>query len=218
MLDIFSPSAERKSQKQNPVIIDIREKNSLVPSELSLLHVPYRFEFLEVGDYISGNTLVERKTISDLKGSIINKRIFSQIRNMRHQSFSPLLILELPRFDDLSAKQLNDNSIRGFLLYISRSKSIPFILTNGPSDSAKYLSLLNKNNTKSESSIRPKNKPKSKQDVQEYILEGFPGIGPSNAKKLISELKSLRNIFNSTIEVLERIIGKKAEIFYSILD
>ncbi len=47
----------------------------------------------------------------------------------------------------------------------------------------------------------------------QFILEGFPGIGPKTAKKLLEELKTLKKIFNSPDKKLQKIIGKKAETF-----
>ena len=77
--DIFSKKEGRKkskNEKRKTIIIDHREKNSLVPSELSALGFQIEFKQLEIGDYIINNTIIERKTSSDLKSSIINKRIF----------------------------------------------------------------------------------------------------------------------------------------------
>ena len=84
--NIFS----KKSEKAPEIIIDIHEKNSLVPSELSKLNIKYKFEPLKVADYIIGETAIERKTIADLKSSIINKRIFSQLEEIK-QCPKPLL-------------------------------------------------------------------------------------------------------------------------------
>ena len=51
----------------------------------------------------------------------------------------------------------------------------------------------------------------------QFILEGFPGIGPKTAKKLLKEFKSLKNLFNSPTEKLQEVIGKKGEIFISLI-
>ena len=52
-----------------------------------------------------------------------------------------------------------------------------------------------------------------KKEQMQFVLESFPSIGPTTAKKLLQEFKTMRNIFNSPIEDIQKVIGKKAEIF-----
>jgi len=47
----------------------------------------------------------------------------------------------------------------------------------------------------------------------QFILEGFPGIGPKAARKLLEKFSTLQNIFSAPQDELKKIIGKKAEIF-----
>ena len=53
----------------------------------------------------------------------------------------------------------------------------------------------------------------SAKETLQYILEGFPGIGPKTAKKLLKKYKTLKQILKQDIETLTEDIGKKAEIF-----
>ena len=53
------------------IIVDKREKNSLVISELIRRKIPIEIKQLEIGDYIIGDTIIERKTKSDFISSII---------------------------------------------------------------------------------------------------------------------------------------------------
>ena len=46
-----------------------------------------------------------------------------------------------------------------------------------------------------------------------YIIEGFPGIGPTTARKLIEKFKTIKNIINASKEELEEILGKKTDLF-----
>ena len=84
-LDIFSrkETIKEKIIEKPKIIVDIREKNSLVASELVSLGCEIEFRHLEVGDYISGNTIIERKTYSDFIGSMINKRLLRQLENLQ---------------------------------------------------------------------------------------------------------------------------------------
>jgi len=47
----------------------------------------------------------------------------------------------------------------------------------------------------------------------QFILEGFPNIGPKTSKKLLNEFKTLENLFNASIEDIKKLIGKKADVF-----
>ena len=109
---------------------------------------------------------------------------------------------------------IHENAIRGFLLSILLSYQIPIIFTKDYKDTAKFLKVLAKKPSK-EREIGINDKPKAR-DIQEqlqYIVEGFPGIGPKTAKKLLQEFKTLKNIINTPIEKLQKLIGKKADIF-----
>jgi len=89
-------SKEEKPKKEilgKKVLIDYREKNSFVPSELIKLDLNIEFLPLKVGDYIIGQTTIERKTFQDFISSMINKRIFKQLEEIK-QSPQSLLIIE----------------------------------------------------------------------------------------------------------------------------
>src|SRR3989338_2598470 len=140
--DIFS----KKPLKEKPsptIIVDHREKNSLVIAELMSLGIKIEFQQLEVGDYIVNSTAIERKTISDLISSMINKRIFSQLESLR-QYENPLLIIENYQDLNLNETNLNENAIRGLLLSISLDYKIPIIFTKNSKETALFMSLLAK--------------------------------------------------------------------------
>ena len=48
------------------------------------------------------------------------------------------------------------------------------------------------------------------------MLIGISGIGPKSARKLLNEFKTIKNIINTDLEQLEKILGKKAEVFKMI--
>lgn len=209
--NIFSNKPTEMKKQNSKIIVDHREKNSLVPSELSKLGFQIQFEQLKLGDYIINNHIVERKTFSDLQSSIINKRIFSQINDLvQHNS---LLIIE-----GSSDLFIHENAMRGFLLSLAKNYKIPFVFSKDEEETAKYICLLANKDKVSNDSVRHTRSNLSNKQRKQFILEGFPGIGPKTAKKLLNEFKSLREIFNSSDEKLENILGKKAEQFRNLLD
>jgi len=211
--NIFSKSKKPEKEKQT-IIADNREKNSLVISELINLGNKIELQQLEIADYIINNIAIERKTQSDLISSIIDKRIISQLINLK-QYPEHLLILEQ---NSSQISSINENAIRGFMLSIALKFKVPLIYTKNEKDTAKYLSILANKKEKKENSIRFNKKNLSEKEQIQFILEGFPNIGPVKAKFLIKEFKTLKNIANSSKEQLEKIIGKQAEEIYNIFN
>ena len=215
-LDIFSKEKIEKEKPKPKVIVDIREKNSLVASELVRLGMEIEFMTLKVGDYIVKETVIERKTVSDFISSMINRRLLNQLEELQ-QYEKRLLIIEGIEEQELysdseSAIGVHPNAIRGFLLSILLKSKVPIIYSKDSEDTAKYILTLSKKVEK-EASLNVSKKTLNKKERMQFILEGFPGIGPKTAKKLLSKFKNLKNIFNSSIEDLEKEIGKKAEVF-----
>ena len=60
------------------ILIDNREKDSKIPDLLKNKGIPILFENLEIGDYIIGDLVIERKTSKDFIPSIFNGRYFNK--------------------------------------------------------------------------------------------------------------------------------------------
>jgi len=214
LLNIFSNKKIKIIDKPK-VFADYREKNSLVIASLMNLGCDVEIKELKVGDYIAQNVIIERKTVTDFVSSMVNKRLLSQIEDLK-QFENKLLIIEgieeQELYNEHNTGGVSSNSIRGFLLSISLKHKIPIIFSKNSADTAKYIYLIAKKQKK-EMSTNAKKKSKNKKEQMEFILEGFPGIGPKASKKLLKDFKSLKNIFNTTEEELKNSIGKKAEIF-----
>lgn len=206
-------SNKKIEENKTKIIADNREKNSLVISELINQNNDVKFEQLIIGDYLINNTIIERKTKSDLINSIMDKRIFSQLDNIKKYP-NYLLIIEENNFQHI----INENVIRGFILSAIAKSKIPIIFTKNEKDTAKYLSILANKKEKSSYSIRPSRNFLSSEKQIQFILEGFPNIGPVKAKELIKEFKSLKNISNASKEQLAKILGKHSDEFYSLIN
>jgi Fanconi anemia group M protein len=213
--EIFSKRPQ-KIVKENPMIlVDYREKNSLVVSELISLGIDIEMKELKVADYIVKNTAIERKTVSDFVSSMLNKRLLKQIEELK-QYENKLLIIEGYEEQEIyndDKEGVNGNAIRGFLLSITLRHKIPVIFTKSAEDTAKFISVLARKKEHEEVSLKAKKKTLNKKEQLQFILEGFPGIGPKTAKKLLKEFKSLEAIFNASEEELKKLAGKKADIF-----
>jgi ERCC4-type nuclease len=224
--NIFKKSKKRKTKNLSKtqilpnIIIDIHEKNSLVPANLSELNIQTIFKSLKIGDYIINKIIIERKTFSDLISSMLNKRLLEQLHQLKQtqNTHTPILLIEgehnLP-----PNSNIHPNSYKGLILSILTQYQIPIIQTKSPKETAQYLSLLAKQQLKSQIPISPHSRiPKTIPQQKQYILESFPNIGPQTAKKLLKKFKTLTNIFQAKPNNLNEILKSKTPQFQDILN
>ncbi len=218
VLDIFAKpkkiKKEIKSEKQK-IIIDYREKNSLVASELVELGFEIEFRELKVADYLVNNIAIERKTISDFISSMINKRLTKQLEELQQYETKLLIIEGIEEqeiYSERNERGIHPNAIRGFLLSIVLRYKIPIIFTKNYEDTARFIMVLARKKEK-DSSLNVTKKSLNKKERLQFILEGFPGIGPKTAKKLLGKFGTIKEIINTPMGELKKIVGKKAEIF-----
>jgi ERCC4-type nuclease len=225
MKPIFNIFSKRKKElkiiEKPPVIVDYREKNSLVISELKSLGTDIEIKELKVADYLVRGVAIERKTVSDFVSSMINKRLIKQLNELGQYKNRLLIVEGIDEqelySDSKSRTGMHPNAIRGFLLSIMLKYKTPIIFTKNYEDTAKFILLLSKKK-EIEMSLNVVKKSLNKQERLQFILEGFPGIGPKTARKLLKRFKTLQNIFNASEEELKSEIGKKAEILYKIIN
>lgn len=213
-LDIFSNAQEQKKERIS-IIVDHRERNSLVIAELIKRGCNVNFEQLEVGDYLVKDKTIERKTWNDLQGSIIDKRIEDQLEGLK-KCKSPLIVIE----KDLQKSQtrIHENALRGKIISIVFNHKIPLIYTENEEETAKYICLLGSQGEEKESGLRPAKNELTDKERQEFIIEGFPGIGPVAAKRLLLKFKTLRNIMGASEAEIKACLGKKSDKFIQIRD
>jgi ERCC4-type nuclease len=204
---------------KTPIIIDKRENNSLIKSILIQNKANFSEELLSIGDYLINDTIVERKTYKDFLASLKDKRLFNQIQQMKKYN-NQLLILE--SFDFSYNSNFNSNAIRGTILSIANL--IPIIYTENENDTVNFLIQIAKRQTKENknTSLRETKTALTEQQKKQFILEGFPGIGPTIAQSLLEQFNnSLKQIFNATEEKLQetnKLDKNKTDNFLRLLE
>lgn len=179
---------------------------------------------LDVGDYIlSERVCAERKTTNDFINSIIDKRLFKQLTELKENFSSPVVLIE---GDDLfrNERKMNPNAIRGAVASIAVEYSIPMIWTSSQLESAEMLysiakrEQMHKNRT---IGIRGKKKTRSENQDQEFLVAGLPNISSVTARRLLKSLGSPKKVFNASESELQSIEGigkKKAKTLRRIID
>uniref|UniRef100_A0A3Q3VSZ3 DNA repair endonuclease XPF n=1 Tax=Mola mola TaxID=94237 RepID=A0A3Q3VSZ3_MOLML len=86
---------QEQPEEPSQVIVDMREFRSELPSLLHRRGLDIDPVTLEVGDYIlSPDTCVERKSVSDLIGSLQSGRLYTQCLSMTRYYRKPVLLIE----------------------------------------------------------------------------------------------------------------------------
>ena len=89
------PGGQEQPKEPSRVIVDMREFRSELPSLLHRRGLDIEPITLEVGDYIlTPDTCVERKSVSDLIGSLQSGRLYTQCLSMTRYYRKPVLLIE----------------------------------------------------------------------------------------------------------------------------
>ena len=209
----------KKSDENRPIIYaDSREGSSRVLRELERLNVDIKVKSLAVADYqVSEDVAIERKTNTDFIGSIMDKRLYKQAKELVDNFKKPVMIIEGA---DFYSGFIHPNAVRGALASIAVDFGIPIIPTRSPEDTAAMLNRIairEQTHEKSDIQIRTEKKPLTTWEQQIFIVESLPNIGPVTARKLLEEFKSVRGVINATEGELKKVEGIGDKIAKNIL-
>jgi len=181
------------------IIIDKREKNSMILAELIERKQEIQLQQLAVADYVVGDIAIERKTISDFVSSMLSKRLLRQLEEMKQYPKQLLVIEGIDAHPMQEFGKINPNAIRGMILSVLLDFKIPIIFTKDCAETAEFLVLLEKKQSRApkEFSMMAKKRSSNIYEQQQFILEAFPGIGPATAKMLLKKFGSVRSVINA---------------------
>lgn len=197
------------------VFVDIREERSRVPALLEKQGVPITVQKLDVGDYICGDVLVERKDIQDYLGSLVSGHLNQQLYELSFNADLSYLIVEGYISEALMYRKLNREIYYSSLVGSSLKKSpdgkqgqIVTVQTESPFDTALFIKHLYGKVVSGEPRLPRLKKAVYSQDERLiYVLSSFPGIGERKARAILREVKTLRNFSLSSMEELVKVEG-----------
>ncbi|WP_459201244.1 DEAD/DEAH box helicase [Methanococcus sp. CF] len=215
---VVSSETSAKSEEKKPTKLDKKSKNGLTNKATIIVDSRERhigrylsekaeveFKTLEIGDYIlSDRVAVERKTAEDFENSIIDKRLFNQVMDLKKYE-RPLMIIEGNEF-----VRIHENAIRGMMFSIMIDYQIPIMFSRDIEDTADILVKLAEREQikeKREISIRYGKRPMSLKERQKFLVEGLPDVGPVMAENLLDNFNSVENIFTASEEELKSVEG-----------
>ncbi len=196
--------------KENKIIIYIDDRERKVIDFLKKFNIDLRITRLPVADFqISESIGIERKTVNDFVNSIIDGRIFNQVKELCENFERPLIIIE-GDFSELKNRNINIASVKGALITLTTQYRIPIIFTTDPLDTTvTILNIAKKEQLeeKKQIQIKLKKSRSSLKEIQRNIVASLPGINTTLADRLLNYFKTVRNVFNAGEMDLQKIEG-----------
>ena len=192
------------------IAIDKQEPQELV-DEVRKLKVEVDYKQLGVGDVLIGDEDVwERKTMSDFVGSLVDGRIWTQLRNMKKNYKYSMLILEgdlpgtLPNQAYILRKRL-----RMTIASIRYDWKVPVDRTDNIKDTAMFLvAYYSRMGREKRKYYRPVKKQKANpRDIVSDVLCTLPGIGRVKAEELLLTHGTVKGVINLPPEEFRKIKG-----------
>ncbi|XP_075022143.1 DNA repair endonuclease XPF [Calonectris borealis] len=217
---------EQKSVQQT-VIVDMREFRSELPSLIHRRGIDIEPVTLEVGDYIlTPDICVERKSISDLIGSLNNGRLYTQCISMSRYYKRPILLIEFDPNKSFSLiprgslhQEISGNDVTSKLTLLTlHFPKLRILWCPSPHATAELFEELKQNHPQpdaetamavtADSEILPESD-KYNPGPQDFLLK-MPGINAKNCRVLMNHVKSIAELVTLSKDELSKILGNTA--------
>ena len=190
------------------IVVDEREKKSGIPGILKGIGINLEIKTLPIGDYIvAPETVVERKTISDLVSSVFDGRLFDQCNRLKEHYKFPILLIE-GNIDEI--EELTENSLvfYGAISSIAIDFKIPVIHTPNASHTAKLLiSMCSRKDASKGPFIKKIRKSNDIQKQQLSMLCSLPGVGEKTAIRMLEKFGTPLRVLSSSTTELSKVSG-----------
>lgn len=192
-----------------PVAVDMRESRSGLTQRLERSEiVSISYSDLPVGDFVlSEDVAVERKEATDFVLSIMDKRLFGQVAQMKATFARPIVLIEGNIFKTTS--NIAHDALRGALSWISVIEGVSLMHSSGVEESASLIEVMARHAQEGlgyEIPLRG-GKPKDLGVLASYAIQGLPGCGPGIAKKLLAHFGSVESVFSASVDQLCEVKG-----------
>jgi Fanconi anemia group M protein len=191
------------------IVADMRESRSTI---IALLQRMPGYEVtvheLDCGDYLLREDFpVERKAAVDFVASIQDRRLFEQTAKMKAEYGKATFIIEGDVYATRS--QMKPEAICGAISYLTAIEDARVLTTRNPADTAALMSTLARHLQEGINYLVPMraNKPKDLRVQAQFVVEGFPGIGPSAAKSLLNHFGTIDALLQADVTQLRMVPG-----------
>ena len=187
------------------IVADTREAASTIPRILERSGIYVQMKTLDVGDYVIGEYVVERKAIHDFLSSLYGGRLFEQAQRISQAYGNYLLIVE-GDIQEVLADLKNPRAFWGALIALAFDMEFKLFFTLDQEQTAEFLNIFTRRARRRRGMIRPLlvKKPRlaTVRDRQLSILESLPTIGPKLGERLLRSFGSVRPAFTASLTEL----------------
>ncbi len=190
------------------IVVDERERKSGIPDLLKAIGINLEVKTLPIGDYIvAPETIVERKSVSDLISSIFDGRLFDQCDRLKENFLHPIILME-GNVDEIDSLVENPFVFYGALSTIAIDFKIPIIPTASAEHTAKLLvSMCSRKDVVKGPFLKKIKKSDDVQKQQLSVLCSLPGIGEKLAVRMLQKFGSPTRTLNASLAELSKVEG-----------
>lgn len=189
------------------IIADYRERKII--EMLKRMKVKVSIVNLPVGDFVVNNILIERKTHSDFVSSIIDGRLFEQIK-LASQLYEKIILV----IEGYSNREISPQALNAALAYLITNYNCSILHTTNEKNTASLIYWLLKKYGKAEAASFKVFKKDQQKKLMEKVVASLPGISIVLAKRLLKKFKTIEAIVNAKEAQLMKVEGigsKKAK-------
>ncbi|XP_023584241.1 DNA repair endonuclease XPF isoform X2 [Trichechus manatus latirostris] len=225
--DTRKAGGQEQSGTQQSIVVDMREFRSELPSLIHRRGIDIEPVTLEVGDYIlTPEMCVERKSISDLIGSLNNGRLYSQCISMSRYYKRPVLLIEFDPSKPFSLtsrgalyQEISSNDISSKLTLLTlHFPRLRILWCPSPHATAELFEELKQNKPQpdaatamaitADSETLPESE-KYNPGPQDFLLK-MPGVNAKNCRSLMNHVKNIAELATLAQDKLTSILGNAA--------
>jgi len=190
------------------IVVDERERKSGIPDLLRAVGINLEIKTLPIGDYIvAPETIVERKSVSDLISSIFDGRLFDQCNRLKEHFTHPIILME-GNVEEIEQIVENPLVFYGALSAVAIDFKIPIIPTPSATHTAKMLvSMCSRKDTLRGPFLKKIKKFDDVYRQQLSVLCSLPGIGEKLATRMLAKFGSPTKTLNASLTDLAKIEG-----------
>ena len=190
------------------IVVDEREKKSGIPDLLRAVGINLEIKTLPVGDYIvAPETIVERKSVSDLISSIFDGRLFDQCNRLKEHFAHPVILME-GNVEEIEQIVENPLVFYGAMSAVAIDFKIPIIPTPSATHTAKMLvSMCSRKESLRGPFLKKIKKSDDLSRQQLSVLCSLPGIGEKLATRMLAKFGSPSKTLNASLADLAKVEG-----------
>ncbi|XP_007426369.1 DNA repair endonuclease XPF [Python bivittatus] len=226
-IDTRKAGGQHQKAVQHSIVVDMREFRSELPSLIHRRGIDIEPVTLEVGDYIlTPDICVERKSISDLIGSLNNGRLYTQCVSMSRYYKRPVLLIEFDPNKSFSLtprgslyQEISSNDVISKLTLLTlHFPRLRLLWCPSPYATAELFEELKQNRPQPDAAtalaVTADSESLPEQDKynpgpQDFLLK-MPGINSKNCQAIMNHVKSIAELTTLSQDKLAELLGNAA--------